>query len=182
MMHTGQGEKDVRNQQVGIQANRNVSARLTAAARLLRLSTSSRSKLFQVAGLRPGLLDRLFSAVSVLLLVFCLIIPTVTAVADYGYFASDQYESESRFTIRSSTPAQSLAEQQFASNLNAVEQIQFVSREQLFYVESFLDPRVPDDAMLPKRALWIGMIFAASLLLWGALPGTLHAVRNQISN
>jgi capsular polysaccharide transport system permease protein len=424
MMQTGQGEKDARNQQVGIQASRNVSARLTAAARLLRLSTSSRSNIFKVVGLRPRMLDRIFYIASILLLVFCLIIPTITAVAYYGYFASDQYESETRFTVRSSTPAlgsdqlgeatgipsakivqdtqialnfieshemldvlaernvdlhdvfgresidwwarlpedassddmleywkymvstsvnpssgivtiyvrafsaedsamlvreilsaseyvvnrvndriwkdviatsntnlenakkqlqearealagarnrdgvltvegssaivtnlisameterlnlqhrydaqlsvvsadapqmlvlkreidskeqqiselksqlaggtgdtrnladvsqemsqlqlaQSLAEQQFSASLSTVEQIQFVSRQQLLYLESFLDPRVPDEAMYPKRVLSISLIFAASLLLWGSLLGILHAVRNQISN
>jgi capsular polysaccharide transport system permease protein len=424
MMHTGQGEKDTRNQQVGIQASRNVSARLTAAARILRLSTSSRSNIFKVVGLRPRLLDRIFSIVSMVLLVCCLIIPTITALAYYGYFASDQYISETRFTVRSSTPAlgsdqlgkatgipsakivqdtqialnfieshemldilaernvnlreifgdesidwwarlpedassddlldywehmvstsvspssgivtvyvraftaedsamlvreilsasehvvnrvndriwkdviatsntnlenakqqllqarealasarnrdgvltvesssaivttlistmegerlnlqhrydaqlavvsadapqmlvlkreieskeqqlielknqlagsggdarnladvseemsqlqlaQSLAEQQFSSSLKTVEQIQFVSRQQLLYLESFLDPRVPDEAMYPKRILWIALIFAASLLLWGSLLGILHVIRNQISN
>lgn len=424
MMHSGQGEKDTQNQQVGIQASRNVSARLTAAARLLRLSTSSRSNIFKVVGLRPRLLDRIVSIVSLLLLVFCLIIPTITAVAYYGYFASDQYVSETRFTVRASTPALgtdqlgeatgipsakivqdtqivmnfieshemldvlsernvdlhkiygndaidwwarlpddassedmldywdhmvstsvspssgivtvhvraftpedsamlvkeilaaseyvvnrvndriwkdviatantnlenakeqlqqaraalagarnrdgvltvegssaivsnlittteaerlnlqhkydaqlsvvsadapqmlvlkreieskeqqlaelkrqlagndgsernladvseemsqlqlalSLAEQQFSSSLNTVEQIQFVSRQQLLYLESFLAPRVPDDAMYPKRVLWIGVIFVASLLLWGSLLGILSIVRNQISN
>lgn len=424
MMQTGQGEKETNNQQVGIQASRDVSARLTAAARILRLSTSSRSTIFKVVGLRPRLLDRIFSIVSVLLLVCCLILPTITALAYYGYFASDQYVSETRFTVRSSTPAigkdqlgkatgipsakivqdtqialdfinshemldvldernidlheifgketidwwarlpedassddlldywedmvsasvspssgivtvyvraftaedsamlaseilsaseyavnrvndriwkdvistsntnlenakqqllrarealararnrdgvltvegssaivtnlistmeterlnlqhrydaqlsavsadapqmlvlkreidskeqqirelksqlagdaeggrnladvseelsqlqlaQSLAEKQFASSLETLEQIQFISRQQLLYLESFLDPRVPDEAMYPKRLLWIAVIFAASLILWGSLLGILHIVRNQISN
>ncbi|WP_339756188.1 capsule biosynthesis protein [uncultured Hoeflea sp.] len=78
--------------------------------------------------------------------------------------------------------AQSLAEKQFASSLQTLEQIQFISRQQLLYLESFLDPRVPDEAMYPKRILWIAVIFAASLILWGSLLGILHIVRNQISN
>ncbi|MCY0096388.1 capsule biosynthesis protein [Hoeflea ulvae] len=424
MTHTGQHEDNSGRQQVGIQASRDVSARLTAAARLLRLSTSSRSNLFKIVGLRPRMLDRLFTIVSILLLVFCLIVPSVTALAYYGYFASDQYESETRFTVRSSAPAlgndqiaevtgipsakivqdtqiamnfigshemldvleerdislheiygdnsidwwarlpddasredlleywnhmvstsvspssgivvvtvraftaedsallarailtaaeyvvnrvndriwkdvietsntnlenaktqllearqalararnrdgvltvegssaivtnlisamegerlnlqhrydanlavvsptapqmlvlkreieskqqqiaelksqlagsaegarnladvsqemsqlqlaQSLAEQQFAASLKTVEQIQFVSRQQLLYLESFLDPRTPDEAMYPKRILSIFLSFLASLLLWGALLGILHTIRNQISN
>ncbi len=424
MIQTGHNEKETQIQKIGIQSSQNVSARLTAAARLLRLSTSSRSNIFKVVGLRPRLLDRIFYIVSILLLIFCLIVPTVTALAYYGYFASDQYESETRFTVRSSTPAlgkdqlgkatgipsakivqdtqiaidfinshemlevlaernidlheifgketidwwarlpedassddlldywedmvsasvspssgivtiyvraftaedsamlareilsaseyavnrvndriwkdvistsntnlenakqqllrarnalasarnrdgvltvegssaivtnlistmeterlnlqhrydaqlsvvsadapqmlvlkreidskeqqirelksqlagdaeggrnladvseelsqlqlaQSLAEKQFASSLQTLEQIQFISRQQLLYLESFLDPRVPDEAMYPKRILWIAVIFAASLILWGSLLGILHIVRNQISN
>ena len=424
MMQTGHGENDVHNQQAGVQASREVSARLTAAARLLRLSTSSRSNIFKVVGLRPRMLDRLFQLASILLFVFCVIVPAITAIGYYGYLASDQYESETRFTVRSSSPAlgsdqlgeatgipsakivqdtqialnfisshemldvlaernidlhqvfgresidwwarlpedasredlleywkhmvsttvnpssgivtvyvrafsaedsamlvreilsaseyavnrvndriwkdviatsntnlenakkqlqearealasarnrdglltvesssailtnlisameterlnlqhrydaqlslvsadapqmlvlkreidsteqqiaelksqvagssgdkrnladvsqemsqlqlaQSLAEQQFSASLGTFEQIQFVSRQQLLYLESFLEPRVPDEAMYPKRVLLIVLILTASLIIWGALLGILYAVRNQISN
>ena len=78
--------------------------------------------------------------------------------------------------------AQSLAEQQFSASLGTFEQIQFVSRQQLLYLESFLEPRVPDEAMYPKRVLLIVLILTASLIIWGALLGILYAVRNQISN
>ena len=423
MTDTGQQVGHTRDKKTGIEASSKVSSELTAAARKLRMSTSSRSNIFKLVGLRPRLLDRLFSLISILLFVFCFLVPTITALAYYGYFASDQFESETRFTVRSSTPAlgtdqiadvtgipsakivqdtqiamnfiesremldvlserninlkeiygresidwwarlpqddsiedmldywkdmvstsvslssgivtvktraftaedsamlsktileaservvnrvndriwsdvidtsnanlenaktqllqarealassrnrdgvltvesssailtnlisgleserlslqqrydanlsvvspkapqmlvlkreidakdqqiaelksqlagatggdrnladvsqemsqlqlaQTLAEQQFASSLRTVEQIQFVSRQQLLYLESFLEPRVPDESMYPRRGLMIGLIFAASLLLWGALAGILHVVRNQIA-
>src|SRR5690606_34542875 len=68
-------------------------------------STSSRSRLYKVVGLRPRLTDRLFTAAVVLVTLFGLVLPNTLSLLYYGYFASDQYESETRFTVRSSTPA-----------------------------------------------------------------------------
>ncbi len=78
--------------------------------------------------------------------------------------------------------AQSLAEQQFASSVKTVEQVQFVSRQQLLYLDSFMAPRVPDDAEYPRRALWIAVTFAVSLLMWSSAMGLLHLARNQLSH
>ncbi|WJH39066.1 capsule biosynthesis protein [Aliirhizobium terrae] len=85
--------------------NRDVAKKLSVTARKLRLATSNRSALFKSVGLRPRMIDRLFSAAFVLLTVLLLIAPNLIAIAYYGYFASDQYESETRLTVRSSTPA-----------------------------------------------------------------------------
>lgn len=90
---------------MSLEASRKVSERLASSARKLRLSTSSRSRLYKVVGLRPRLTDRLFTAAVVLVTLFGLVLPNTLSLLYYGYFASDQYESETRFTVRSSTPA-----------------------------------------------------------------------------
>ncbi|MGB3815763.1 MAG: capsule biosynthesis protein [Shinella sp.] len=100
-----QQQKDGGGSLVSLEASRKVSERLASSARKLRLSTSSRSKLYKVVGLRPRLTDRLFTAAVVLVTLFGLVLPNTVSLLYYGYFASDQYESETRFTVRSSTPA-----------------------------------------------------------------------------
>lgn len=100
-----QQQEDGGGSLVSLEASRKVSERLASSARKLRLSTSSRSKLYKVVGLRPRLTDRLFTAAVVLVTLFGLVLPNTVSLLYYGYFASDQYESETRFTVRSSTPA-----------------------------------------------------------------------------
>ncbi|WP_312408546.1 capsule biosynthesis protein [Rhizobium sp.] len=85
--------------------NRAIAKKLSVTARKLRLATSSRSDLFKTVGLRPRMIDRLFSAAFVLLTLLIVVIPNVGAIVYYGYLASDQYESETRLTVRSSTAA-----------------------------------------------------------------------------
>ena len=75
---------------------------------------------------------------------------------------------------------QNLAEQQFATSMKTLEQVQFVSKQQLLYLDTFLAPNLPDDAEYPKRALWIGGILAATLLIWGAVVGTLTNIRSRL--
>ncbi|OCP18576.1 capsule biosynthesis protein [Ensifer sp. LC54] len=85
--------------------HRDVAKRLSITARKLRLATSSRSALFKAVGLRTRMIDRFFIAAFVLLTVLILAAPNLFAIAYYGYLASDQYESETRLTVRSSSPA-----------------------------------------------------------------------------
>lgn len=75
---------------------------------------------------------------------------------------------------------QNLAEQQFATSMKTLEQVQFVSKQQLLYLDTFLAPNLPDDAEYPKRALWIGGILAVTLLIWGAVVGTLTNIRSRL--
>jgi capsular polysaccharide transport system permease protein len=82
-----------------------VAARLSVAARKLRFSTSSRSALYQAVGLRPRLIDRLFTAATIFQTLLYLVFPIALSIAYFGFLASDQYESETRFTVRSATPA-----------------------------------------------------------------------------
>lgn len=89
----------------GLAASKDISARLTVAARKLRFSTSSRSSLYQAVGLRPRLMDRLFTLAIIALTVLLLVLPILGGILYFGILASDQYESETRFTVRSATPA-----------------------------------------------------------------------------
>lgn len=77
--------------------------------------------------------------------------------------------------------AQSLAEQQFATSIKAFEQVQFVSRQQLLYLDAFLKPRLPEEAEFPRRALWISAIAVTSLLLWGVAMGFISVLRKYLA-
>jgi capsular polysaccharide transport system permease protein len=72
--------------------------------------------------------------------------------------------------------------QQFASSVTAFEQVQFTSRQQLLYLDTFLKPRPAEEAEYPRRTLWIAAIGLASLLLWGATLGLLRLLRNHLSS
>lgn len=76
--------------------------------------------------------------------------------------------------------AQSLAEQQFSSSAKTVEQVRFVSQQQLLYLDSFLTPRVPDEANYPKRFLWISLTFIASLVAWAIAVSLLYLGRSRL--
>lgn len=76
---------------------------------------------------------------------------------------------------------QSLAEQQFAASMKTLEQVQFVSKQQLLYLDTFLAPSLPDEAKYPKRGLWIGGVLAVTLLIWGIVVGLLAALRNRLA-
>jgi len=76
---------------------------------------------------------------------------------------------------------QTLAEQQFASSVKTLEQVQFVSRQQLMYLDAFLAPNKPDEAEYPKRGLYIAGIFAATLAIWGISLGFLAMLRNHFN-
>lgn len=78
--------------------------------------------------------------------------------------------------------AQTLAEQKFAASLKSFEQVKFVSKQQLVYLDSFLAPTVPDEAEYPKRTFWIGGIIASSLCAWALAMGLLHASRSRWTN
>lgn len=89
----------------GLAASQRVSNDLALSARKLRFSTSSRSELFKVVGLRPRIADKIFYWVFLSLTVCVLLLPISLSAFYFGYLASDQFESETRFTVRSSTSA-----------------------------------------------------------------------------
>ncbi|KXG87522.1 hypothetical protein ATO67_19060 [Agrobacterium bohemicum] len=97
----------------GLAASKQVSKELAFSARKLRFSTSSRSVLFKAVGLRPRVADRLFYSLFICLTFGLLFLPIASSAIYLGYFASDQFESEARFTVRSSTSA--LGKDQLAS-------------------------------------------------------------------
>lgn len=89
----------------GLAASKQVSTELAFSARKLRFSTSSRSVLYKAVGLRPRMADRLFYLLFICLTFGLLFLPIASSAIYLGYFASDQFESETRFTVRSSTAA-----------------------------------------------------------------------------
>ncbi|MBD9559594.1 capsule biosynthesis protein [Ensifer sp. ENS03] len=88
-----------------LQQSRAVAQALATTARKLRFSTSNRSRLYKAVGLRPKLADRLFRAAAIALTIFVFVVPNVASLMYFGLIASDQYQSEARFTVRASTPA-----------------------------------------------------------------------------
>lgn len=150
----------------GLEASKVISQRLTSSARKLRFSTSSRSSLFKAVGLRPRLSDRLFTATVLLFAVLLFAIPNVTALLYYGIFASDQYESETRFTVRSSTPA--LGRDQIA-RVTGVPSAKIVQDTQI--VTNFINSHEMID-MLRDRNIDLQKLFgSADIDWWARLPG-----------
>lgn len=95
----------VPNSPSALEQSRAVAKTLAITARKLRFSTSNRSRLYRAVGLRPKLADRIFKGLMVLATIFVLIVPSVSVALYYGLLASDQFQSEARFTVRTSTPA-----------------------------------------------------------------------------
>ncbi len=92
-------------QLTALQHSRVVSQRLSVVARRLRFSTSGRSGLFKAVGLRPRSIDKVFFWLSTCAVLVLFVVPVLLAIVYYGFLAADQFESETRFTVRSSTPA-----------------------------------------------------------------------------
>jgi len=88
-----------------LERSREVALKLAATARRLRFSTSNRSNHFKEVGLRPRFLDSVFKWILLGSAVLLFLLPNSAAIFYFGYLASDQFQSETRFTVRSSTPA-----------------------------------------------------------------------------
>ncbi|HET7411105.1 MAG TPA: capsule biosynthesis protein [Pararhizobium sp.] len=84
--------------------NRVATGAISTVARKLRFVNSRRNRLYRSVGLRPRPVDRLFKALSVALVILCLVAPNTAAIAYFCFIASDQYQSETRFTVQSSAP------------------------------------------------------------------------------
>lgn len=87
-----------------LQRNQAAASALSVVARQLRFAKSRRSKLFEAAGLRPRLIDRAFRALFLAIVFLVMLIPNTVAMLYFGALASDQFESETRFTVRTSEP------------------------------------------------------------------------------
>ncbi|WP_234905365.1 capsule biosynthesis protein [Agrobacterium pusense] len=147
---------------IGLAASRKISQRLTSSARKLRFSTSSRSSLFKAVGLRPRLSDRLFTATAFLFAFLFFAIPNITAILYYSVFASDQYESETRFTVRSSTPA--LGKDQIA-RVTGVPSAKIVQDTQI--VTNFINSHEMLD-ILRQRNIKLENLFGNDTIDWWA--------------
>ena len=99
----GDQENTAKNKLIA-QQNNTVSKNLSASARLLRFSTSNRRAIFSAAGLRPRLSDRLFSFLYLFGFLFFFAAPISWSALYYGLLATDQFESETRFVVRTSEP------------------------------------------------------------------------------
>lgn len=82
-----------------------VSTALQATARRLRLSTSNRSALYKAVGLRPRPITQWVRVLFWVNIVAVLVIPNILVTAYYGFIASDQFQSETRFRVSTSIPA-----------------------------------------------------------------------------
>ncbi|MDH0910462.1 capsule biosynthesis protein [Rhizobium pusense] len=147
---------------IGLEASRKISQRLASSARKLRFSTSSRSNLYKVVGLRPRLTDRLFTAAILLISFLFFAVPNITVMLYYGFFASDQYESETRFTVRSSAPA--LGKDQIAK-VTGVPSAKIVQDTQI--VTNFIESHEMLD-MLRKRDIDLKQFYGKSNIDWWA--------------
>ena len=76
---------------------------------------------------------------------------------------------------------QKLAEKQFAASIKTLEQVQFMSKQQLIYLDPFLAPTRPQEAEFPRRLFWIGSVFAASLFAWALALGALSVIRTRLN-
>jgi capsular polysaccharide transport system permease protein len=150
---------------VSLEASRKISERLTSSARKLRFSTSSRSNLYKVVGLRPRLSDRIFTLVLVLLTFVLLVVPNVFSIAYYGIFASDQYQSESRFTVRSSTPA--MGKDQVA-RVTGIPSVKIVQDTQI--VVNFIESHEMLDFLREQNVDLKEMFGRDSIDWWARLP------------
>ena len=95
---------DVRSTTSTLEQSRSSSTAMAVMARKLRFATSRRSAIYQTVGLRPRAVDRIFVGLAIALVTLVFVVPNVASVAYHGFVASDRYESETRFTVRTSTP------------------------------------------------------------------------------
>lgn len=180
-----------------------MAVRLSTTARKLRFSTSSRSALYKAVGLRPQLSERLFTAAIVLVTIFYLVVPNVLSIIYFGYLASDQYQTEARFTVRSSTPAigkDQLAKVTGIPKAKIVQDTQMVtnyieSRDMLELLEEevdlraiYSDPaidiwaRLPEDATIEDRLdYWQDMVSTVINASSGIVTVTVRAFTPETS-
>ncbi|MCY1740360.1 capsule biosynthesis protein [Ensifer sp. SL37] len=93
----------------------------------------------------------------------------------------DQTLADASVTFAQRQMEQNLAEKQFSASVKTMEQIKFVSRQQLLYLDSFLSPDRPDSPKFPKRFFWIVATFLSSLVAWGAVLSGLALIRRRIA-
>jgi len=157
-------EDDGPQRQGGLAASQDMATRLSATARKLRFSTSSRSALYKAVGLRPQLSERLFTLAAVLITILYLIVPNVLSIFYFGYLASDQYQTEARFTVRSSTPA--IGKDQMAK-VTGIPKAKIVQDTQM--VTNYIESR--DMLELLEKEVGLRAIYSDPAIdVWARLP------------
>lgn len=71
------------------------------------------------------------------------------------------------------------AERQLASSLAALETARNEARRQQLYLETLVQPNVPDKAMEPRRIRTVAMVFLLGLVVWGVLSLVVASVREH---
>lgn len=110
-MHENEDQIDIKTVS-GLARSETVAVALRGAARRLRFSTSNRSALYKAVGLRPRPLTQWFKIIYIALTISILVAPNLAVITYFGLIASDQFQSETRFTVRTSIPA--IGKDQFA--------------------------------------------------------------------
>ena len=184
-----------------LERSRAVGTALSVAARKARMSDQSRLSLYQTVGLRPRTSDRVFAIVSRLTFVVAFVVPVAIATAYYGFIATDQYVSEARFTVRTSSPVKTkdkLTEAKGTPSAKIVQDTQIISNNfetaaMVAHLEqtvdlrtlyshegidwfSRLDPTVPREELLEY---WEGMVDSEIGLPGGIITLSVRAYRPE---
>jgi capsular polysaccharide transport system permease protein len=77
---------------------------------------------------------------------------------------------------------QQMAEERLADTVKTSETLQYLSQQQMMYLEPFLAPTLPDSAEYPRRLLWIGIVAASTLLLYGVSMAIFSVARMRVGS
>jgi capsular polysaccharide transport system permease protein len=71
------------------------------------------------------------------------------------------------------------AERQLASSLAALENARNEAQRQQLYLETLVQPNLPDKAIEPRRLRTVAMVFLLGLIVWGVLSLVVSSVREH---
>jgi capsular polysaccharide transport system permease protein len=74
-----------------------------------------------------------------------------------------------------------IAEKRYSRSAAAVDSARMLSERRGLYLHEIVAPTLPAEAKYPKRLLSIGVIFLASLLVWGLSVAAMTFVRNHMA-
>ena len=103
-MNDRTNELDLRSPTSALERSRSSSTAMAVMARRLRFATSRRSPIYKAVGLRPRFIDRVFAILVIVCVLVGFVVPNLASIVYFGFIASDQFEAETRFTVRSSAP------------------------------------------------------------------------------
>jgi capsular polysaccharide transport system permease protein len=74
-----------------------------------------------------------------------------------------------------------IAETSYSAATTALESARMLSERQLLYLHRIAAPAMPEEALYPRRWLYVGVILAGSFALWGIVVGLIVFVRNHMA-
>lgn len=74
-----------------------------------------------------------------------------------------------------------IAERIYSAAASSLEIAKLTSERKTMYINAFVRPLVPHDALYPRRALFTFLIFAGGLVVWGIGCGLATVVRNHMA-